>query len=174
MGMKAASSGHKNEVFWGQLKLVGWKGGAAQRETGHKGSTALGGGLVGMCYQGDTDFLGTDLGKMCINDGWTQAAAETLGSALNEVEKCWRQQLTPRGRVEPARGRLRVTCWPSAAAPGPELMFSFGRCQVVQGAKEDEGRRPVRCLGPALCLPPGLRMGWVPLLGVISNDVVSV
>lgn len=50
-------------------------------------------------------------------------------------------------RSNPARGQRRAARWPSAAAPRPELMFSFGLCQVIQGAKEDEGSRPTRGSG---------------------------
>lgn len=71
----------------------------------------------------------------------------------------------------------------TGAAPTPELMFSFGLCQVVQGAKEEEEEGgwpkgsgewlragPVpRAVTPARALAQR-----EPLLGVVSAGLVLV
>lgn len=44
-------------------------------------------------------------------------------------------------RFNLAREELRAASQTLAAAPKPELMFSFGLCKVVQGTKEAKGRR---------------------------------
>lgn len=71
---------------------------------------------------------------MCINDGWPCTSA--------------RQHLKSSGEMHGGGGRVQgdeVQPGQGMAEGGrPELMFSFGLCQVVQGAKEDEGRRPVQ------------------------------
>lgn len=79
-------------------------------------------------------------------------------------------------RSNPARGQRRAARWPSAAAPRPELIFSFGLCQIVQGAKEDEGTRPTRGSGRlrASGLLRELRLRGIPFLGVISTGLVLV
>lgn len=82
-------------------------------------------------------------------------------------------------RSDPARGQRRVARWPSAAAPRPELMFSFGLCQVVQGAKEDRehethaGQRVAASQRSAGLLHE-LRLRGVQFLGIISTGLVLV
>lgn len=141
----------KSHIF-GTAEARGTERRSGARGTGgHKRQRSAGKGVwwgpPRTCHRGDAAFPGIDWGKRCVNDGWPQAAAEAPGSTLNQAEKCVEVETESKGmRLDPARGWLRTARRPSAAAPKPELIFSFGLCQVVQGAKEDEGRRPMRWL----------------------------